>query len=64
MSFSGKNKRIFYYAAYFAVISLVFLFYAFPSKAVQAYIQSLAEERIKETDFLEGIDCTYMEKDT
>lgn len=51
MSYLGKNKKIFWYAVYFVLVTLVFLFLGFPSKSVQAYIRSLAEDRMAESDF-------------
>lgn len=51
MSFLKQNKKIIWYCVYFILVTLVFLFYAFPSKSVQAYIQTLTEERIAESDF-------------
>jgi type II secretion system protein N len=51
MSSIGQNKKIIWYSVYFILITLIFLFYAFPAKSVQAYIQTLARERINESDF-------------
>jgi type II secretion system protein N len=51
MSSTSKTKTIIWYGIYFILVTLVFLFSAFPSKSVQAYIQSLADERITESDF-------------
>lgn len=51
MSSREQNKKIIWYSVYFILVTLVFLVYAFPSKSVQAYIQTLAEERITESDF-------------
>jgi len=47
----GKTKKTIWYSIYFIFVTLLFLFYTFPSKSVQAYIQSQAEERITKSDF-------------
>lgn len=51
MSSMWETKKIIWYSVYFVLVTLVFLFYAFPSKSVQAYIQTIAEERITDSDF-------------
>ena len=45
-----KTKKIIWYSIYFIFVTLFFLFATFPSKSVQAYIQSQAEERIPKSD--------------
>jgi type II secretion system protein N len=51
MSFLAKNKKLFWLLIYFILVTVIFLFLNFPSESVKAYVQSLAEDKMKESDF-------------
>ena len=54
MSFLAKNKKLFWLLIYFILVTVIFLFLNFPSESVKAYVQSLAEDKMKESDFFPG----------
>lgn len=59
MSFIVKNKKIFWYIIYFVLITIGFLFYAFPSESVEAYFQALAKDRLTGSDLsLENVSLS------